>query len=106
MFFSSNLFWFLMGMVAILVAFGFKYFAEDRGWVMTWWKWLLCIVWYGIFSLSFYTFGILAGENEGDAGFKIFLLGMFVSLVLAVGLWRLLALKPKSAEPTPVAAEA
>lgn len=106
MFFTSNLFWFLMGMAAILIAFGFKYFAEDRGWTLNWWKWLLCITWYGIFSLSFYTYGILAGENEGDAGLKIFLLGMFISLVFGVGLWRLLAHKPKSAEPTPAVAEA
>ncbi len=106
MFFSSNLFWFLMGMLSIVVAFGFKYFAEDRGWTLNWWKWLLCIVWYGIFSISFYAFGTLAGENEADAGFKIFLLGMFISLVLAVGLWRILAHQPKDEEPAAVAVEA
>ena len=32
MFFEGNLFWFLMGMLAILVGVGFKAFADDRKW--------------------------------------------------------------------------
>jgi hypothetical protein len=41
----------------------------------------------------------LIGEKEGDAGFKIFLLGLFVCAVLGVGLWRLLAHNPATAAP-------
>jgi hypothetical protein len=40
----------------------------------------------------------LIGENEGGAGFRIFLLGMFISLVLGVGLWRLMQLEPAREE--------
>lgn len=94
MFFESGFFWFLMGILFVLVAAGFKAFADDRGWVITWWKALLGVIWYGIFSVSFLSWGTLIGENEGGAGFKVFLLGMFISLVLGVGLWRLMQLEP------------
>ena len=93
MFFNSGIFWFVMGIIFILVAAGFKAFAEDRGWVVTWWKAALGIVLYGIFSLSFYAWGTLMGENEGSAGFKILILGLVVSLVLGAGFWRLMTLK-------------
>jgi hypothetical protein len=96
MFFSSGLFWILMGIIFVLVAAGFKEFADERGWEINWWKGLLAVIWYAILSLSFYAYGTLRGENEASAGVKFLLLGLFVSLILGVGLWRLLALKPKA----------
>jgi hypothetical protein len=97
MFFDSKLFWLLMGIVFVLVAAGFRTFARDRGWVITWWKGLLAILWYAIFCACFYAWGTLIGENEASAGYKIFLLGLFVSAILGVGLWRLLAHKAVTA---------
>ena len=96
MFLTGGLFWFLMGMLAVLVGVGFKAFADQKGWGLNWWKWLLSILWYIIFSLSFYTWGTLLGENEGGAGFKIWLVGMGFSLIFGVGLWRLLAAGAKA----------
>ena len=84
MFFEGNVFWFLMGMLAILVGIGFKSFAEDRKWNLNWWKWLLVIAWYLIFNLSFLTWGTLIGENEASAGWKLALLGLFICLILGV----------------------
>ena len=109
MFFNSALFWFLMGVLFILIAAGLNAFAKGRGWVMTWWKWVLSIIWYTIFTLTFYAAGILIGENEGSAAWKILLLGLFISLILGVGLWRLLMIKAKESappEPEPAPAEA
>jgi hypothetical protein len=95
MFLNSGLFWFFMGMITILVGVGFKAFANDRGWVMNWWKWVLSIIWYVIFSVSVLSFSTLSGENEGSAGVKILLLGLFICIVLGVGLWRLFGLRAK-----------
>jgi hypothetical protein len=100
MFFDGNFFWFLMGIVFVLILAGFKAFADDKGWAMTWWKWLLLIVWDAIFSLSFYAWGTLIGERENSAGFKIALLGLFICLILGVGIWRLVTAKPKAAPVT------
>ena len=90
MFFGSDVFWLLMGVILVLVGAAFKAFAEDQGWNLTWWKGLLALLWYGLFSMSFYTYGTLVGENEASAGLKIMLLMLFVSLILGVGLWRLM----------------
>ena len=104
--FTSGFFWMLMGMLFILIANAFKAFAEDQGWELTWWKWVLCILWYGLFSLSFYSYGTLAGENEGSAGVKLMLLILFICVILGVGLWRLLVYKPAAAKPAEAAAQA
>jgi hypothetical protein len=107
--FSSNFFWFAMGMLAILIGVGFNVFAQDRGWVMNWWKWLLAIVWYAIFSISIYASGTLLGENEQQAALWMGGLGLFISLIFAVGLWRLFAhgaKKPEVVEATATPAEA
>ena len=84
-------FWFLMGVVFVLVASGFHVFARDRGWVVTWWKALLAVVWYAILCTSFFAWGTLIGENEAAAGLKLFLIGLFVSIVFGVALIRLMA---------------
>ncbi|MCZ2096021.1 MAG: hypothetical protein LC121_07075 [Anaerolineae bacterium] len=99
MFFGSDFFWLLMGVILVLVAMAFKAFAEDQGWRLTWWKWLLAILWYGLVSLSFFTYGTLAGENEGSAGLKLMVLMLFISLILGVGLWRLLSTGRTESKP-------
>jgi hypothetical protein len=95
MFLNGALFWFLMGIVFVVVALAFKAFADDRGWRITWWKGLLAVAWYALFSLSFYAWGTLVGEGEGSAGLKLFLIGLFVSIVAGVGLLRLVAHRPR-----------
>ncbi len=96
MFFGSDIFWMLMGVVLVLVGFAFKAFAEDRGWVLTWWKGLLALLWYCLVGLSIYTYGTLAGEGEAGAGVKLMLVGLFIALILGVGLWRLMGVGSKT----------
>ena len=96
MFVGGNFYWYLMGALAVLAGFGFKYFCEDRGWELNWWKWLLTIIWYGMVNLSFLSWGTLIGEMEATAGWRLGVFGLVVCLILGVGLWRLLASKPKA----------
>jgi hypothetical protein len=98
MFFGSDFFWLLMGVILVLVAAAFKSFADDQGWHLTWWKGLLALLWYGLFTLSFYSYGTLAGEDEASAGFKLMLLILFICLILGVGLWRLMVWNPTRTE--------
>jgi len=93
---NGSLFWFAMGILFVLVAWAFKTFADDRGWRLSWWKSLLAILWYAILSLSFYAWGTLVGEGESSAGFKLFLIGLFVSIVFGAGVVRLLMHNPKT----------
>ncbi len=93
----SPLFWMLMGMIAVLSGGALWSFADRRGWVLPWWKWLLAALWYAVFGLSFYASGTLLGEYEPKAGLRVLALGLFVSLVLGVGLVRVLAHRGKKA---------
>jgi hypothetical protein len=63
---------------------------------LNWWKGLLAFIWYWILMLSIYAGATLGGENEASAGWKLFLFGLVISIILGVGLWRLLAAKPKA----------
>ena len=101
MFFGSDFFWLLMGVVLVLIAAAFKAFAEDQGWKMTWWKYLVTGIWYWMLLINFSVYGILTGEGEGGAGIKILLLGLFVLAILAVGLWRLILWSPAAGKAKP-----
>ena len=80
-------------LVFVLAAAGFRAFAKDRDWIISWWKALLALIWYAIFAFSFYAYGTLMGENETSAGLKILVLGLFVCLVLGMAIWRLMVPK-------------
>lgn len=95
MFFDGKIFWLLNGILFILIAVGFKAFADERNWKLTWWKGALATIWYIFFSMAFYALGTLIGENEASAGYRMFAFLFVVALVLGVGLWRLLAYQPK-----------
>lgn len=99
MFFNGGFFWFLMGVIFVIVAAAFRALAKDRGWVITWWKAALGVFVYFIFTMSFYAWGTLIGENEGVAGFKLLILGLLISLLLGLGLWKLMI--AKGAVPSP-----
>ena len=79
---QGPLFWMLMGVIAVAIGGALWSFADRRGWVMTWWKWLLVVVWYGVFAVSFYAAGTLVGEFEPRAGLRVLLLGLFFCIVL------------------------
>ena len=104
--FDGPLFWMLMGMIAVVIGGALWSFADRRGWVLTWWKWLLAALWYAVFGLSFYASGTLVGENEPGAGRRVLLLGLFLSLVLGVGLVRVLAHRSQPGDGGPPAEEA
>jgi hypothetical protein len=65
---------------------------------LTWWKGLLAVVWYTVLSLSFYAWGTLIGEGEAGAGLKLFLIGLFVTIVFGVALLRLFAHQPRPSQ--------
>jgi hypothetical protein len=89
--FDGPLFWMLMGILAVAIGGGLWSFADQHGWTMTWWKWILAVLWFALFGLSFYAAGTLVGEYEDRAGWRVLLLGLFFTAVFGVGLVRVLA---------------
>lgn len=100
MFFGTGYLWFFIGILFVVVALAFKAFADDRGWRLNWWKGLLALIWYAIFGVTIFAFGTLIGENESIAAIYTLLFGLFILLILGVGLWRLISYKPQTEKVT------
>lgn len=87
---GGPLFWFVFGLLFVLVAAGARVWAGDRGMRMTWWRWLLAYAWYGAVLLSIAAPMTLIGENETGAGLRLGLVLAVICVILGVGLWRVL----------------
>lgn len=88
--FSGGFFWFLMGLLFVLVAAGVKAWTDSLGIKMSWWKWLLALLWYGLLNFAVALPMTFVGENETGAALKAFLFLIVITVILGVGLWRLL----------------
>ena len=106
--FNSGIFWFFEGILFCLALVGFRVWAEDRGVVLSLWKWALAISWvlFTGFAIAFVGTGL--GETELTAAYMGALLFGFVSIVSGVGLWRFVftvkktqAFEDKSDQPLP-----
>jgi hypothetical protein len=89
--FTSGFFWFVMGMLMVLVGVGAAAWVKDLGLKMTWWKWLLAILWYALLNLSVAVPMTFVGENEPGAAVRTFLPLVVITIITGVGLWRVLA---------------
>jgi drug/metabolite transporter (DMT)-like permease len=89
-FFSSGLFWFLEGIFACLFVIGFKFWMEDRGVPMPFWKWLLLGLWILFFGFTIAFVGTNLGESESTAAFRGGIIFGLTAMITAVGLWRFL----------------
>ena len=88
--FSGGFFWFGMGIVFVLVALGARAWAEDLRLAMSWWKWLFAFAWYALLNFSVALGFTLIGEDETGAGLKLLAFLGVITLILGVGLARLL----------------
>ncbi len=89
---GGALFWFIMGMLFILVAAGARAWAEALRLKMTWWKWVLALLWYVQLNITVAAPMTFIGEDEAAAGGKLFLFMLVTTIILGVILWRLLIL--------------
>ena len=89
-FFNSGTFWFIEGILAVVVFLAFRAWMEDRGVRLTWWKWILVGLWVLLAGATIAFVGTSLGERETTAAFRGGILFGLVTVVSAVGLWRLL----------------
>ncbi len=82
--------WFLLGVLAVIVLIGARLWAEDLGLRMSWWKWTLVAIWYGLLNFSVALPMTFVGEGESGAAARLFLLFAVITIILGVGLLRLL----------------
>lgn len=94
-FFNSGTFWFIEGILCCIAFVGFKYWAEDRGIILNWWKWGTIILWvlfFG-FTISFVTTSL--GERESIAAYKGGIVFGVISIIGLVAIIRVLGLPRK-----------
>jgi hypothetical protein len=85
-----SVFWFVMGALSLVMIIGFKYFAEDRGIKMNWWKWLITIAWWAgmLFAVAVpFTF---MGEGEPGAGAWMMLFSVVPAAIMGFVVWRII----------------
>lgn len=85
--FFRPLFWTVMGLVYAVLIVGARYWAQDVGLQMTWWKWLLVALWYVLLSFAFAGGFTLMGEREPKAGGRHLAFFLAIAVVLAALLW-------------------
>lgn len=89
--------WFLMGALAVLVVAGARAWAEDLRLRMTWWKWTITAIWYALLNLTVAVPMTFVGEGETGAAVRLFLFLAVITIILGVGLARLLLAGRKAA---------
>jgi len=91
-FFLSGPFFFILGILFVFVALGANAWFKSMGFVMNWWKWLLTALWWALLNVTIAAPLTLLGENEPKGAWGT--LGIFavLTIILGVGLWRLLVM--------------
>ena len=89
------MFAFVTGLLSGAVIIGAIFWTRDMGLHMTWWKWLLSAIWYGLLLFLLFAGFTFIGEGEPAAGWRTVGISVFVMGVLGMGMIRLLRKAPK-----------
>ena len=83
-------FWIIMGLMYAVIIAGAPIWAEDLGLQMTWWKWILCGLWYMLLSFTFAGGLTLLAEREPRAWYKFMRFHLIIVIVSGIVLCFLL----------------
>jgi hypothetical protein len=81
-----------MGLIYALMIAGAPVWAEDLGMRMSWWKWVLCALWYVLLSFTFAGSSTLLGEKEPQAWYKFLVFHLSITIIAGVLLYCILIL--------------
>jgi hypothetical protein len=85
--FFKSIFWTTMGFIYAITIAGARYWAQDLGLSMNWWKWLLIAIWYCVLSLAFAGGFTLIGEREHKAGGRFLVFTGTIAAAFGVCVW-------------------
>ncbi len=88
--FNSGFFWFVEGILFVVMIMGVREWARGKGLPMTAWKWALFLAWvlFAGFTIAFV--GTSFGEGEPTAAIQGGLLFGLIAVIGGVGVWRVL----------------
>lgn len=87
--FTSGLFWFVEGILFVVVILGTRAWVRDRGLAVSVWTWALFVLWLGFAGFTLAFVGTSLGEGEPTAATRGGLLFGMIAIVSGVGIWRL-----------------
>jgi hypothetical protein len=82
--------WMFVGAVSVLVVLGAKEWFKDADITMSWWKWLIFVIWYLILMMGLAAPFTLMGEGEVSAGWKMLLFSIPVLIITGFVVYRIL----------------
>ena len=88
--FNSGFFWFVEGILFVVMIMGVREWARGKKVPMTAWKWALFLAWvlFAGFTIAFV--GTSFGEGEATAAIRGGLLFGLIAVIGGVGVWRVL----------------
>ncbi|MFO7767645.1 MAG: dehalogenase [bacterium] len=89
-FFRSGAFWFVEGILFVVVVAGVRAWSQDRGIPMPWWKWGVFIVWLALAGFTFAFVGTSLGEGEPTAALRGGILFGALTVIAGAGVRRLI----------------
>ena len=89
-FFTSGIFWFIEGVLFVVLITALRAWLKEKGAPMTWWKWFLLIAWILLAGFTAAFIGTNIGEGEYTAALRGGGASAIVVLVYALILMRVL----------------
>ena len=82
--FFKPIFWIVMGLFYAMMIAGAPVWAEDLGVQMSWWKWVLCALWYVLLSFTFAGSSTLLGDKEPKAWYKFLVFHLILTIIAGI----------------------
>ena len=90
--------WIFVGATSVLIALGAKEWFKDLNITMSWWKWLISVVWYIFMMLCLAAPFTLMGEGEPGAGWKMMIFTVPVIIISGFVVYRILKIGTEKKE--------
>jgi len=100
--FNSGFFWFVEGILFVVMVLAFRAFMRKRGIPLPAWKWAIFAIWvlFAGFTIAFV--GTSLGEGEPTAAARGGLLFGLIAVIGGAGAWRALMIGRVTGEQAPV----
>ncbi len=94
-FFTSGTFWFIEGIFFVVLILALRVWLKQKGTAMTWWKWILLVIWIFMAGFTAAFIGTNLGEGETTAALRGGGGSAVLVLIYALVLMRVLGITSK-----------
>ena len=98
-FFTSGTLWFIEGIFLVVLILALRVWLKEKDAAMTWWKWVLLVVWIFLAGFTAAFIGTNIGEGEYTAALRGGGASAIIVLIYALVLLRMLGITGKKNKP-------